>query len=226
MKHAISRWMKRSPANGWSGWPQEAYQSGHYQQRLQAVQSHLAECIDLVAPGRVRLVSLCAGDGRDVIGVLQTHWRRADVSAVLVENNEESVEAGRRNAVTAGLADHLAFVAGDATDFATYEGRLPCDIALVCGVWGHVPPPERHRLVLGLTSMLKPGGLVVWTRGVGQGTWRFDEIEAHFRRPTWARHRLSVTPDRGWAVATHRYSAPQTNSPATGRIFDFQPNTG
>lgn len=41
--------------------------------RLRSVQRHLADAIDQAPPGRVSLVSLCAGQGRDVIGVLPRH---------------------------------------------------------------------------------------------------------------------------------------------------------
>ncbi len=54
-------------------------------QRLALVQSHLSDALFSAPPGPVRLVSLCAGQGRDVIGVLPRHPRRADVTAVLVE---------------------------------------------------------------------------------------------------------------------------------------------
>ena len=55
--------------------------------RLRCVQSHLSDAIDRAPAGRVQLVSLCAGQGRDVIGVLAHHHRRGDVHAVLVESN-------------------------------------------------------------------------------------------------------------------------------------------
>ena len=38
--------------------------------RLGAVQARIRDALDQAGPGRIRLVSLCAGDGRDVLGVL------------------------------------------------------------------------------------------------------------------------------------------------------------
>ena len=43
--------------------------------RLRCVRSHLSDAVDRVPAGRVMLVSLCAGQGHDVIGVLPDHPR-------------------------------------------------------------------------------------------------------------------------------------------------------
>ncbi|HEX3922635.1 MAG TPA: hypothetical protein VHY31_10150 [Streptosporangiaceae bacterium] len=53
--------------------------------RLRRVQAWLARALDRAPPGPLRLVSLCAGQGHDVIGVLPGHPRRDDVRAVLIE---------------------------------------------------------------------------------------------------------------------------------------------
>ena len=70
--------------------------------RLRLVQAQLADALDRAPAGPVRLLSLCAGQGRDVTGVLPTHPRRDDVSAVLIEANAENAETARRNAAAAG----------------------------------------------------------------------------------------------------------------------------
>jgi hypothetical protein len=220
------RWLRPFGSGKWSGWPQDAYRRQHYQQRLRAVQSHLAECLDQAAPGPVRIVSLCAGDGRDVIGVLQMHRRRNDVAATLVELNGPSVAEGLRQVHVARLEKSVRFIHRDATDYSTYKGLVPCDILLVCGVWGHVPPWERAALIGALATFSKPAGCVIWTRGVSKGMARMDEIQSQFAGPTWERLRLSFTPDDQWVVGTHRYCGPALDAPAAGRIFNFRKNAG
>jgi hypothetical protein len=217
------RWRRqRDGQDEWSGWPDEAYRSESYQQRLDEVQAHLRECLDLAPPGPVQLVSMCAGDGRDVVGVLRSHPRRQDVQALLVESDGETVTRGAAMSLEAGLGRQVRFEVGDATDFSTYVGHVPCDIMLVCGVWGHVPPDERSSLVAGLGSLVSPGGGVVWTRGVGGGRRRFDEVEQHFAHEEWELARLTTTRDQQWAVATHRRAGP----PQRGRVFTFVANAG
>ena len=66
--------------------------------RLELVQGHLRAELDRAPAGHVRLISLCAGQGRDVIGVLTGHPRRDDVRARLVELGERNVALARRAA--------------------------------------------------------------------------------------------------------------------------------
>lgn len=210
----------------WSDWPEQAYQHPRYQQRLAAVQQHLAECLDLAPLGSVRILSMCAGDGRDVIGVLDSHPRRKDVVAWLVELDRQSVALGVRKAANAGLTHTVNFIYGDATDYATYQHIAPANIVLVCGVWGHVPVHERAFFVRAIATLCKPNGTVIWTRGVSLGMDRLREIQSHFAGSPWEEVRVSLTDDQKWAVATHRYCGPWLALPVSGRIFNFQRNAG
>ena len=66
--------------------------------RLKCVRAHLSQAVDRAPAGRVSLVSLCAGQGRDVIGVLPDHPRRDDVRAVLVESDDRNAGLARQAA--------------------------------------------------------------------------------------------------------------------------------
>jgi hypothetical protein len=226
MNRVLQRVLARLSPADWVRWPERAYRNESYRSRLRTVQDHVAECIDAVDSGSVQIISICAGDGRDVIDVVRSHRRRDDVRACLIELDEGSVAAGRKRASSAGLQQQVTFVAGDATDLASYQGHVPCDIAIVCGVWGHVPPAERENLVVGLASILRPGGLVVWTRGVGEDLSRANEIRMHFNAPTWEESRMTVTPDGQWAVVTERYRGGAAVVPANGRMFEFRADAG
>ena len=209
----------------WNGWPEQAYQKAHYRLRLEMVQQHLTECLDAAPSGSVRIISMCAGDGRDVIGAVQSHARRRDVIAWLVELDQHSVAAGVRNAKIAGLDGTVNFRNEDATDYASYP-FAPADILLVCGVWGHVPVCERDLLIRALTRLCKPGGMVVWTRGVSKRPDRVHEIEAHFANSEWEQCRHSFTADQKWAVVSQRYCGPLRELPASGKFFHFQHQSG
>ena len=71
--------------------------------RGELVQGHLRTELGRAPAGDVRLISLCAGQGRDVIGVLAGHPRRNDVRARLVELDERNVALARQAAQAAGL---------------------------------------------------------------------------------------------------------------------------
>lgn len=88
----------------WAAWHQ-AYDdpSSLLSTRLRSVQAHLSDAIGGAPAGRISLVSLCAGQGRDVIGVLPSHPRREDVRAVLVEADSRNAAVARRSAVAREL---------------------------------------------------------------------------------------------------------------------------
>ena len=95
--------------------------------RLRLVQAQLADALDHAPAGPVRLLSLCAGQGRDVIGVLPTHPRRDDVSAVLIEADAANAETARRNAAAAGLAQAEGGTTGTSMPLRTsWRQVLPC----------------------------------------------------------------------------------------------------
>jgi hypothetical protein len=213
-------------SRSWSGWPTEAYAENRYRLRLETVQKHLIHCLDIAPPGPLRLISICAGDGRDVIGVLQTHQRRNNMSAWLVELDPQSVAAGICYSSIVGLQDTVRFINRDATDYATFDDIAPADIILVCGVWGHVPARERVSLAGALPALCRPCGTVTWTRGISNGTARLHEIESLFMRPTWERVRITLTADKRWAVASYRYDGQAMVLPRSGRIFNFERRAG
>ena len=72
--------------------------------RGELAQGHLRAGLERAPAGDVRLISLCAGQGRDVIGVLTRHPRRHDVRARLVELDERNAALARQAAQAAGWA--------------------------------------------------------------------------------------------------------------------------
>lgn len=131
--------------------------------RLALVQGHLADALANAAPGPIRLVSLCAGQARDVIGVLPGHPRRGDVTAVLVELDPDIADQARRGAAAASLASvHVR--QADAGLIASYADALPADVLLLCGIFGNISDGDIRRTVTAAATMCKPGGVVIWTR--------------------------------------------------------------
>jgi hypothetical protein len=131
--------------------------------RLGRVQAHLSAAIAVAPPGPVTVLSLCAGQGRDIIGVLPGHPRRADVTAVLVELDPRNAAAARSGAAAAGLANvHVR--EADAGLVTGYADALPADVLLLCGIFGNVIDPDIRRTATAAAAMCAVGGTVIWTR--------------------------------------------------------------
>ena len=154
-----------SPPGEWVEW-HRGYDDPESPQarRLATVQRLVAAAIDRAPPGEVRLISMCAGDGRDVLGALDGHPRRGDVRARLVEIDEMLAERGRTSAHREGLT-RVAFVVGDASTTSAFAGAVPADVVLVCGVFGNVVDDDVHNTITHLPELCGAGATVVWTRG-------------------------------------------------------------
>ncbi|MGA2474411.1 MAG: SAM-dependent methyltransferase [Acidimicrobiales bacterium] len=135
--------------------------------RLRLVQSMVRDFLDAVPsthPRPIRMVSMCAGQGRDVIDVVSTHRRGAQVSALLVELDPALVSFARDRAAAAGVAEQVRIVGGDASVCRRYEDGVPADLVLVCGVFGNISGSDIARTIQALPGFCRMGSEVIWTR--------------------------------------------------------------
>ncbi|MCU1483728.1 MAG: Methyltransferase type 12 [Actinomycetia bacterium] len=148
----------------WVRW-HEAYEDpgSALSQRLAVVNARLREAIDSAPPGDVRVTSMCAGQGRDVIDVLADHPGRAEVTAHLVELDAQLVVDARQSAAAAGL-DGITVSRGDAALTSAYAPAVPADVVLVCGVFGNITGDDVARTVEELPHLCAEGATVLWTR--------------------------------------------------------------
>lgn len=188
-------------------------------QRLRAVQRQVADALDRAGPGPLRVVSMCAGQGRDLLGVLAGHPRRGDVRARLVELDHRNASIASATAEAAGL-DGVEVVVGDASETTAYDGAVPADLVLVCGVFGHSTDDDIRRIVFYLPMLCAPGATVIWTRGGFDRDLR-PAIRSWFTDAGF--HEVAfVTGDSGsWGVGANRLVAlPSPYRPGV-RLFTF-----
>ena len=131
--------------------------------RLRSVQRRLAGTLDVAPGGPIRLISMCAGQGRDVIGVLEEHQRALDVRALLVELDVQLAEDARQRARRAGLRNVEVHV-GDASVTSAYQNAVPADILLACGIFGNISDADIHATIARLPTLLARNATVIWTR--------------------------------------------------------------
>jgi hypothetical protein len=186
--------------------------------RLVVVQARIAEALEAVPPGPIRVVSMCAGQGRDLIGALAGHPRRGDVRARLVEWEPRLVEAARVAVAEAGLGG-IEVVRGDAALTDSYAGAVPADVVLACGVFGNIIDADVARTVAALPQLTAVGGTVVWTRHRREPDL-VPAIDGWFAAAGFTRGWLSE-PSARFGVGVHRSTeAPPPLRPGQ-RMFTF-----
>ena len=131
--------------------------------RLLVVQDLLALALDELPPGPIRVISLCAGQGHDLLTVARRHRRGADLTGRLVELDHHNAAAARDTIGQAGL-DGLEVVEGDAGRSDSYAGAVPADLVVACGVFGNISDEDIEATVAFLPALCSPGAWVVWTR--------------------------------------------------------------
>jgi hypothetical protein len=188
--------------------------------RLRRVRQRLSEAIDRASPGPVRLVSLCAGQGRDVIGVLPGHPRRDDVRAVLVEANPRLAQAARGAATKAGLAQ-VEVREADAAAVANFADALPTDVLLLCGIFGNVSEEEIKRTVEASAAMCTPGATVIWTRHRLPPDLT-PQVRAWFAASGFDELAFEVGPDTMMGLGANRLRRPATAGLPDGPLFAFR----
>jgi hypothetical protein len=132
--------------------------------RLAVVQEQLLAALDREPPGEIPLVSLCAGQGRDVVPIVAVHARRDDVRARLVELDPINARFAADSAADAGLG-RVQAVEGDAALTSTYAGAVPARIVLACGVFGNITDEDIRYTIDCLPTLCAPCATVIWTRG-------------------------------------------------------------
>jgi hypothetical protein len=145
--------------------------------RLRTVQAWLSADLD-TRPGPVKVLSVCAGDGRDIIDVLGARADAARVRVVLLEAHPEIATLARARAAAAQVGD-LTVHTCDAADTANYGDAVPADVVLLVGIFGNISPADISRTIATAPQFCAPGATVVWSRGRDRDDLN-DRIRAEF----------------------------------------------
>ena len=131
--------------------------------RLLIVQARIAAWLAQRDEGPLRVVSMCAGQGRDLIGVLAEHSSASRVTARLVELDPRNAEVAREAAASAGLAG-VEVMCADAGSTDPYFGAVPADLVLACGVFGNISDVDVKNTIDALPQLCSSDATVIWTR--------------------------------------------------------------
>lgn len=187
--------------------------------RLLIVQDLVAQALDQSPSGPIRLISMCAGQCRDVITVASRHKRGADVAGRLVELDQRNVDIARAAAAEAGLVG-LDIVRADAGRSDAYAGAAPADLVLVCGVFGNISLADIERTVAFLPRLCTSGAWVIWTRHP-QDPAVIPRIGRWFAQAGFVQEALVVSEAEAFGVGAHRFTGDTQPFEAGAELFDF-----
>lgn len=183
----------------WVGWHEGYADPGSSLSRRRAVvQRELRTALDGL-DGPIRLISMCAGDGGDVLPVLGGHPAGARTDALLVELNPELARRAGTTPRDAGLSD-------------SYLGHGRAHILLACGVFGNMTLEDAHRTIAAIPGLTEPGATVIWTRATG---------ESHKIRALFKNHEIPYASER---AQKRESKQEQENAYAPERAHDGGPD--
>lgn len=214
-------WWEDEGRPDWAEWHADYDRAGSaLTVRLEIVKGYLRGALDAAPDGLVRLISMCAGQGRDVIEVLATHPRRDDVRARLVELDARNVAYARATATAAGL-DQVDVVEGDASITDAYLDAVPADVVLVCGVFGNMVDEDVHATIARLPQFCAPNATVIWTRHRREPDLT-PSVLGWFDEAGFAPIDVAAPSETEWVgVGAHRLVGPTKALVAGERIFTF-----
>jgi hypothetical protein len=182
--------------------------------RLRLVQRHIGDWLDERPESSLRIVSVCAGQGNDLVGVLA---RRSDANRV----RAELIEMDSRNvaAAAAGLGG-ITVTCADAGDFAAYRAAVPADLVLLAGVLGNIGDQDVQATITAMPRLCAPRATVIWTR-----TRRAPDLTPAVRRwfagAGFSERTFNTPPDVLFSVGVHLFHGQPGSLPPSGRIFTF-----
>ena len=188
--------------------------------RLLVVRDLLAAAFDELPDGPLRVISMCAGQGHDVVTVARQHRRGSAVVGRLVEKDPHNAAVARAAIASAGLRG-LEVVEGDAGTSDAYAGACPADVVLLCGVLGNISDREIEDTLRFLARLCAPGARVGWTRNP-RPPGIIDKIEGWLVEAGFEPQQLVVPDTPRFAVGTARLVAPPQPFQAGVRLFDFR----
>jgi hypothetical protein len=201
----------------WTAWHTDYDADTPLRRRLEIVQRHIVDALASIERSPVRVISMCAGEARDLRGALARVERR-DLVGRLVELDPGLAGNARRGLSELGI-NGVEVVTGDAGDLAVYAPAAPADLVLECGVFGNISDEDVERTVRASPALCAPGATLIWTRNRRPPDLT-DAIRAWFSESGFEEVSFEPVPDSTGSVGVARFVG-QTAALTDQRLFTF-----
>jgi hypothetical protein len=181
--------------------------------RLEIVQRDLRRAL-AEAPtdenGIIHLITMCAGEGRDVLPVLAEQNDGRRVEAILLEFDETLSQRARTAVSNLGLSG-VEVKTGDAGTTDTYRDFPLAQILLACSVFGNIPEADVRRTIATLPALMAVDGIVLWTRSGRTGHDPSLEVRKAFLDHGFTEMSVTNTIDDTFRVGLNRLTDKPTD---------------
>jgi Putative methyltransferase len=130
--------------------------------RLRQVQAYIRSALDQMH-GQGTVLSLCAGDGRDVLQVLAERDDCSRIQTTLIELHPVLAQRAREFAAGSGLAK-VAVRTVDAGNSRAYAGVAPANLVIMVGIFGNISDDDVRRTIMAAPQLCRTGATLLWSR--------------------------------------------------------------
>ena len=208
------------PSKNWLAW-HDHYTDGSspLSQRLKVVQERLRDALVDRSNQPTRVISVCAGQCDDLLGVLASMQRTSHIQARLVELDTRNVRIARDRAVSAQLGN-VSVVEGDASLVSAYADISPVDIILMCGVFGNVPDRDVFHTIDILPQLSTDRTRVIWTRSRREPDLT-PRIRQQFTENRFVEEEFVAPDSHLLSVGVNTFRGQQQPLRSEGKMFTF-----
>ncbi|HEX8082280.1 MAG TPA: class I SAM-dependent methyltransferase family protein [Jatrophihabitans sp.] len=220
------------PRTDWNAWHDDYADPGSaLSARLVVVRSeirraladHAASQTDHAASQSqpVTVLSACAGDGRDILGVLAEQDERLPgrVEVTLLETDRRNLDRAERFCRDTGLTG-VRLLDRDAGLSNSYLDAAPADLVLFCGVFGNLTDADVRRSIESLPALCRPGATLIWTRS-RRAPDLTPSIREWLTAAGFAELSFTAPPGVQGSVGANRFDGEPAAVPPNQRLFSF-----
>jgi len=196
----------------WLKWHKHYDTDSSLNKRLLLVQDAIRQSLPDNHIASYTILDICAGNGRDLVEVLDTYRYKNVVRGCLIELDPKLTDELLVRVQAANIPQDLKIIQADASQTYTYKNNLPADLILICGVFGNIAEDDIAKTIENLPKLCKQGTRVIWTRHL-RAPDRTKMIRDVFHNNGFNELSFVTTNDNSYGVGTQMFTS---STPAIG----------